>query len=750
MMLTMPDEREIFDTARRISDAAARVTYLAEACGDDTSFRRRVEALLQVHDEQESFLASPALTSDLDPTLMFTARGTVIGRYKVLEPIGEGGYGTVFMAEQTTPVRRKVALKVIKAGMDTQRVIARFEAERQALALMDHPNIAKVFDAGVTDAGRPYFVMELVTGTPITRYCDEHKLTPKQRLELFIRVCQAVQHAHQKGVIHRDLKPTNVLVAPYDGKPVPKVIDFGVAKASGQRLTERTMFTGFGDVIGTPQYMSPEQAELNQLDVDTRSDIYSLGVLLYELLTGTTPLEAKRVKEAALLEVLRVIREEEPPRPSTRLTATDELPSIAAQRGLEPKSLSGIIKGELDWIVMKALDKDRDRRYETANGLARDVERYLRDEAVTACPPSATYRLRKLVRRHRLAVSAAVTFVLILMALVAGLTITNRIVTKSRNEVAAALRQKEQALRDLGFLHRGNPKLSEEFLRRSISSLEALHLEHPERPEYRQQLGWTRFMLSLILRAADREAEAQVAAEEAREIYEALIAEHAEAADYRAEIYGVYGTLAGMYASAGRMEDSAEMFTRRVKTNPDNHWSWYVAAGCYLFIGDVERYRSACRELLDRFETLHAERPECAERTAKTCALMPDSVPDFPRVERLAERTLIEAEKHRHYGQFILTNALIDYRGGRYGRALDALRARPPKVQGDSVDATAFALLAMAHHRLGHADQARASLESARSIVAGTPPDKRGVLIDWLHCEILLREAEQLLGQPKE
>jgi tetratricopeptide (TPR) repeat protein len=412
-MMTMPDEREIFDTARRLGDATARAAYLAEACGGETSIRQRVEALLQVHDEQQSFLASPAITAD--PPLMFTVPGTVIGRYKILEPIGEGGYGTVFMAEQTTPVQRRVALKIIKAGMDTRQVIARFEAERQALALMDHPNIAKVFDAGVTDTGRPYFVMELVKGMPITKYCDEHRLAPRARLELFIQVCQAVQHAHQKGIIHRDLKPKNVLVARYDGEPVPKVIDFGVAKATGQRLTERTMFTGFGDVIGTPQYMSPEQAELNQLDVDTRSDIYSLGVLLYELLTGTTPLESKRVKEAALLEVLRVIREEEPPRPSTRLTTTDQLPSIAAQRGLEPAKLSGLVRGELDWIVMKALEKDRARRYETANGFAADVQRYLAGEAVHAVPPSRGYRVRKFLRRNRGPALAAAVMALLLV-----------------------------------------------------------------------------------------------------------------------------------------------------------------------------------------------------------------------------------------------------------------------------------------------------------------------------------------------
>ena len=327
--------------------------------------------------------------------------GSTIGRYKLLERIGEGGFGVVYMAEQHHPVRRRVALKVVKPGMDSRQVLARFEAERQALAIMDHPNIAKVHDAGATDSGRPYFVMELVKGEPITDFCDANKLPPRQRLELFAQVCHAVQHAHQKGVIHRDLKPSNVLVASYDGKPVPKVIDFGVAKATGGRLTEATLFTGFGALVGTPEYMSPEQAELNQLDVDTRSDIYALGVILYELLTGSTPLDRGRFKAAALAELLRVVREEEPPKPSTRLSTTDQLPSIAASRGLEPKKLSGLVRGELDWIVMKALEKDRNRRYETANAFAADVQRYLADEPVQACPPSTGYRLKKCARRNK-------------------------------------------------------------------------------------------------------------------------------------------------------------------------------------------------------------------------------------------------------------------------------------------------------------------------------------------------------------
>ena len=419
-------EQSLFIDALAIPDPAERAAFLDRACAGDPALRARLDRLLAHHAQAGSFLDQPAA---LDPTGappeestagLPTARpaGGAIGPYKLVEVIGEGGMGTVWLAQQTDPVKRLVALKVIKAGMDSKQVVARFEAERQALALMDHPNIARVLDGGVTPDGRPFFVMELVKGVPITRFCDERRLTPKDRLELFVPVCQAIQHAHQKGVIHRDLKPSNVLVALYDGRPVPKVIDFGVAKAAGQPLTEKTLVTGLGAVVGTPEYMSPEQAELNQLDIDTRSDIYSLGVLLYELLTGTTPLQRKRVKEAALLEVLRLVREEEPPRPSTRLSTTEELPSIAANRGVEPRKLSGLMRGELDWIVMTALEKDRSRRYESANGFAMDVQRYLAGEAVQAVPPSTVYRLKKFVRRNRGPVLAAS---LVLLALVAGI-----------------------------------------------------------------------------------------------------------------------------------------------------------------------------------------------------------------------------------------------------------------------------------------------------------------------------------------
>ena len=335
--------KSIFLNALEIPSGEARQAYLVAQCGGNESLGGEVESLLRQHGELGSFLESPVTgqTLAMGVSSLSEGAGTVVGPNKLLQRIGEGGMGVVFMAEQQRPVQRMVAMKIIKPGMDTRQVIARFEAERQALALMDHPNIAKVLDAGATETGRPYFVMELVKGVPITEYCDEHHLTPRERLDLFVPVCQAVQHAHQKGIIHRDLKPSNVMIALYDGRPVPKIIDFGVAKATGRKLTERTMFTEYGAVVGTVEYMSPEQAELNQLDIDTRSDIYSLGVLLYELLTSTTPFDKSRLRSAAFVEMLRIIREEDPPKPSTRLSTTKELATIAADRGLEPKKLSG-------------------------------------------------------------------------------------------------------------------------------------------------------------------------------------------------------------------------------------------------------------------------------------------------------------------------------------------------------------------------------------------------------------------------
>ncbi len=435
------DEQAIFEVARNNDSREAREAYLQQVCGDDTALGQRVRALLKAYEESASFLETPAVPQGATLAEPITERpGMVIGPYKLLQQIGEGGMGAVFMAEQNRPVQRKVALKLIKPGMDSRQIIARFEAERQALAMMDHVNIARVLDAGATDTGRPYFVMELVHGVPITKYCDDNRLTPRERLELFVPVCQAIQHAHQKGIIHRDVKPSNVMITLYDGKPAPKVIDFGVAKATEQKLTERTLFTQYGAMVGTLEYMSPEQAEMSALGVDTRCDIYSLGVLLYELLTGSTPLTRKRFKDAAYGEILRIIKEEEPPKPSTRISTLGQAAAtVSANRRSDPKKLGQIVRGELDWIVMKCLEKDRNRRYDTANGLAADVQRYLGDEPVQACPPSAWYRFRKFARRNRAALATTAAVALAMLGAVAILATSTILIAGEKRATENAL-----------------------------------------------------------------------------------------------------------------------------------------------------------------------------------------------------------------------------------------------------------------------------------------------------------------------
>lgn len=430
MALKDINEEDIFRNAIEYEDRNAQADYVKRACGEDTELCVAVEALLR-HHYQNSILDAPAFESSIihDNTPITEGPGAVIGRYKLLEKIGEGGMASVYMAEQQKPIRRKVALKIIKLGMDTKNVIARFEVERQALAMMDHPNIARVFDGGATEAGRPYFVMELVKGVSITQYCDKNKLSTPERLHLFLQVCNAVQHAHQKGIIHRDIKPSNIMVTLHDGKPVPKVIDFGIAKATNQRLTEKTLFTRYAQMIGTPAYMSPEQAEMSELDVDTRTDIYSLGVLLYELLTGTTPFSEEELREVSYLEMQRIIREQEPVRPSTKLsTLTDTLSEVANQRGTTPDLLGKMLRGDLDWIVVKALEKDRTRRYNTAHALAEDIGRHLKNEPVIACSPSVSYRLNKFLRRHKSKMIAVLSIIVLIVALtiVAGMYLRSR------------------------------------------------------------------------------------------------------------------------------------------------------------------------------------------------------------------------------------------------------------------------------------------------------------------------------------
>ncbi|HEY3393245.1 MAG TPA: serine/threonine-protein kinase [Lacipirellulaceae bacterium] len=612
---------------------------LEQACPGNDDLQSRVRALLRAHAEPGSFLERPAMADEAtaDQASPLAERpGTVIGPYKLLQQIGEGGMGVVFMAEQDRPVRRKVALKVIKPGMDTRQVIGRFDAERQALAMMDHPNIAKVLDAGATENGRPYFVMELVQGVPITEYCDQCNLTTRERLELFITVCQAVQHAHQKGVIHRDIKPTNVLVAIQDGKPAPKIIDFGVAKAIDQRLTERTLTNAFAQMVGTPLYMSPEQAELSPLGVDTRSDIYSLGVLLYELLTGTTPFHKDRLHAAPYDVLRRIIREEAPPRPSARLStlAADLATTIAEQRRTEPRRLTQQVRGELDWIVMKCLEKDRNRRYETADSLARDVEHYLADKPVQACPPSAAYRLRKFARRNKGPVLAVSLVLLVLVAGIVGTTwqairaanraegerlakeraetnfnlaneaveeylgtVTNdpdlkradfHLLRKKLLEGALPFFEKiaqqksddpeVEARRGRAYMRLGSLRLSLGENQTAVEDFEAaraifarLSGDSPEAPEYRQNLAGSHRNRAIALNRLGKNAEAEGAYRQALDIYGHLVTEYPKEPKYQVGLAEVHNDLGSLLRELRRTEQAEQAYRDALRIREKLH-----------------------------------------------------------------------------------------------------------------------------------------------------------------------------------
>ncbi len=591
---------DVFSLALAESSPGARAALIERECQGDPELRDRVEALLAAHDGGGSLLALPQAKATTPFETITERPGTVIGPYKLLQQIGEGGMGVVFMAEQTKPLQRMVALKIIKPGMDTRQVIARFESERQALAMMDHPNIAKVLDAGTTDTGRPYFVMELVKGVPITQFCDDKHLSLRERLELLLPVCQAVQHAHQKGVIHRDIKPSNVLVANYDDQPVPKVIDFGVAKVTASKLTEKTMFTEFGQIVGTLEYMSPEQATFNQLDIDTRSDIYSLGVLLYELLAGSTPFEGKRLHAAAFDEMLRIIREEEPPKPSTRLSSSEALPSIAANRHTEPVRLSKDVRGELDWIVMKALEKDRNRRYETANGLAADLRRYLDDEAVLACPPAAAYRFQKFARRNK---PALLTAALIASTLILGTVVSTWQAIRASRAEAESLAQANEARQSeaqtqavLDFVQNkifaaARPEGEKGGLGHDVTLRQAIEAAIPyvetsfrDQPliegQLRNTLGWSFYYLG----------EADKAAEQFQKGHKIL--EVHLGSDHPDTLHSMNG-LGASYSNLGRYDDALKLAEetlalREVKLGPyhrDTLMSMNNLAACYLSLG---------------------------------------------------------------------------------------------------------------------------------------------------------------------
>jgi serine/threonine protein kinase/tetratricopeptide (TPR) repeat protein len=718
------NERSIFMEALEKDTLARRSAYLDEACGGDATLRQRVEALLASHEQAGTFLrkpvperlakmlatpGGPVETQSEAPAAedrpcpskdeaaglrpITEGPGTVIGPYKLLQEIGEGGMGTVFMAEQTRPVQRKVALKVIKPGMDTKQVIARFEAERQALAMMDHLNIARVLDVGATDAGLPYFVMELVHGVPITKYCDDNRLTPRERLELFLPVCQAIQHAHQKGIIHRDIKPSNVMITLYDGEPVPKVIDFGVAKATEQRLTERTLFTQYGTMVGTFEYMSPEQAEMSALGADTRSDIFSLGVLLYELLTGSTPLSPKRVKEAAYGEVLRMIKEEEPPRPSTRLSDSGEaLASISAQRHMEPAKLTKLVRGELDWIVMKALEKDRNRRYDTASSFAADVQRYLNTEPVQACPASAWYQFRKFAWRNRGALSAVA---LVMVVLVAGSAVSTWQAIRANRAEKDAVAQRDLALQ------------AEERARTLVGRLRTLGEKHSETRQ--SAYDWA------------------VALEKRGDL---------EAAALGYASWGFWTDAARTYRS---LMQSQEARTSGAGTRePGATAPWWTFAIVSLACDDRESYRRTCQEMLDRFGDTGGT--VNGARVAWVCSLQPDARVDLKVAQKLVDPPFGDLSR--------AAQGALYYRMGQYSKAVEEFEKEGINASPPGFHAIVWCFRAMAYHRIGKHDKAREWLAKADEMVE----ENRGTAL-WNHqilFHVIREEAARVTGVPAE
>lgn len=741
---TLKEEEDIFDAARLITDAAARRLYLDRACGSDTGLRQRVEDLLLALGPAEDFFtdggsAVQSLGGELqalahsEPTLAADDEqvGRRIGKYKLLERIGEGGCGAVYMAEQEKPVRRRVALKIIKLGMDTKSVIARFEAERQALAMMDHPNIARVLDAGATETGRPYFVMELVRGFKITEYCDANNLTTDRRLNLFIQVCQAIQHAHQKGIIHRDIKPSNILVTLHDGVPVPKVIDFGIAKATEVQLTEKTLFTAYAQIIGTPAYMSPEQAEMSGLDIDTRADIYSLGVLLYELLTGRTPFDPKQLMQSGVDEMRRTLREREPQRPSTILTTlqNDELTATAQHRHAEPPKLISQLKGDLDWIVMKALEKDRKRRYETSNALALDIQRYLNNEPVVARPPSRMYRLQKLVRRNQavFASGAAITLVLI-----CGLAVSTWLFLREREarKRAVAAEQQEARLRQIA--ERGLENEAE--LRRQAEAREKI-------------------TQAAVLIGAHKFEEADRLIEELPTTQGPL------------EGAAVFRTLGEWNALQKKWPQAAQRFNLLLRVAILEGWDYTALdySRCAAVLGhqgDPVRYENFRRTIITQFRT--TADPLVAERTIKNSLLTPAAPELMTALQPLYELSLKSLQAGSPGTPSpddwmtpwrCLSVALMEYRQERYGEAIAHIErsltfgdANPART------ATAQVILAMAHQQRGESKLACLELAEAReaiekkftgSLDAGNGGE--GYWFDWLLARVLLKESRTLI-----
>jgi eukaryotic-like serine/threonine-protein kinase len=739
---TLSREEEVFDAARQLSDPAERKAFLEQACRDDSELRERVETLLSVHGRAEELFTEclSALRSSADnPESLTAARdlaqaheeeqpGARIGPYKLAQKIGEGGCGAVYLAEQEKPVRRPVALKVIKLGMDTRAVIARFDAERQALAMMDHPNIAKVLDAGATRTGRPYFVMELVRGTRVTDYCDENRLDTRQRLELFIQVCHAIQHAHQKGIIHRDIKPSNILVAAHDGRPIPKVIDFGIAKATEAPLTDKTLLTVQNQFIGTPAYMSPEQAGAGGLDIDTRSDIYSLGVVLYELLTGKTPFDPKTLVQSGVDEMRRTLREEEPERPSAVLTVLsgNDLATTALRRHVEPLRLRTLLRGDLDWIVMKALEKDRARRYQTANALAMDIRRHFDNDMVIARPPSRAYRLQKLVRRNK---AVFVTAAIVSAALIAGLGTSTWLLLKER-----------EALRRAVAAERQQTRLAQEA---ELARSNEAKLRH--QAEARQRITQA---TALVDGGRFEEADKMIG--------------EASLPELSVEDAALLRSLSAWRALQGRWAQAAERYGLLLQVNQMDKsdvttLDFLAAAVCRIESAAADHGDSLAKTALSRFAS--TTNGVTAERILKVCLLKPPSqslMASLDRLARVADDAFSAVDSRDAAAAFraawgSVSLALWEYRRGNYARSVEWARRCLACPDFNAPRAAAAHIeLALALARIGQQQEALAELSLGRQAieerfngVLAEGSAEQGFWFDWVFARILLGEASK-------
>jgi serine/threonine protein kinase len=723
------NEVELFTEAIQLP-AEQRSGFLRAACGGNAGLRADVEALLKAHVESGAFLEQGPAEIKTQAGLPGEKPGDWVGRYKLLQQIGEGGCGVVFMAEQEEPVRRKVAVKIVKPGMDTKTVVARFEAERQALALMDHPNIAHVLDAGATESGRPYFVMELVRGIKITDYCDQDSLNTTARVEMFIEVCDAVQHAHQKGIIHRDLKPSNILVTTLpSGKPLAKVIDFGIAKATtGERLTDKTLFTAFELLIGTPAYMSPEQAALSSVDVDTRSDIYSLGVLLYELLTGTTPFDTAELLKRGLDEVRRVVCNVEPPRPSTRLSTlvAADLTSVSRRRQVEPPRLIREVRGDLDWVVMKALEKDRARRYATVNGFAADLRRHLAGEAVAARPPSSLYRLKKLFTRNKVLFCSIGIIILLLST---ALIVTGRLLIHERFARQQADLFRMEALADeLDREGRRDEALHKRF---DALKVRAKLFGDEEPPPFESLVS---IVETLIRQGRYDEAETFLNTF----LTPAAIRNprFADVIEFRAHILACRGKWAEALPDASRV----------LEYRPAEANTYHTLAPLLVATAKLDAYRALCPKIVDRFRGVAD--PSSADKMAKDCLILPVSGADLPSVAAMAETAVTAGKGMSVYPLFQCCKALAEYRQGHWSEAIslatNASQNSWPYSRGESL-----AVLAMSEYRLNQVAAARADLARCEQLVKEQTPRFGEVLgfdwRDWIIVHALLTEARDLI-----